>query len=540
MIDVVYLAYQNKEIGYGLDVVKTFIDTYQKNPAGMEHNFHIIAKNWTDKEDYEEICKIAEKNNAKIIDLPDDGFDIGAYFRAAKILTGEYVFFIGSNIEILSNDWLLKIYNGFKSDKKIQLAGPMGSWATGYSGRFPNPHIRTNSFLIKRSLFLEYASTQKFPQTKEDTWALEHCSNSLSNYILKKGYRISVVNADGEVFSLAEWDKSRTYATPDADKPILTDKWARKYYTADETLKLKIEMVNWGKYISLFPENFVKKYSKKINIFIPYSMLMPVHSTEVFHPIFIGEYAQKLNTPALKDNTDINIAQRVERYGELTAYYWIWKNHLKNFEADYIGFTQSYRRLDFNIEGKSKSAFRPIFTDDFEANFKKYTEEDILKCIEGYDIVLPEKSKLDQSVYNQYLLTHKKEDFDIAIDVIKQKYPEYCEATDEVLSSDSLYLFGNFVMKKNLMNEFLDWLFNILEEVEKRTDWNKYGNYTDIVNSKFITERFLNIWLAQKIKTESIKVKSTTSFLIYFEIMEYIQACKAELEALTKGECRSK
>lgn len=55
--------------------------------------------------------------------------------------------------------------------------------------------------MVTREIFLEYASKQKFPETKADTWELEHGPNSFTWFVLKRGYDAVVVNSDGEVFA---------------------------------------------------------------------------------------------------------------------------------------------------------------------------------------------------------------------------------------------------------------------------------------------------------------------------------------------------
>ena len=179
-IDVVYIAYFNEEIGYDIKAVERFLNSYHIHSAGKEHSLIIIAKNVPDENTYAELRKLAGLVNARIIDLPDDGLDFGAYFRVSEMLTSEYVLYIGSGIEIAEKDWLLKFYNAFEHDESFQLVGPMGSWADTREQVFPNYHIRTCAFMMKRELFLEYASTQDFPVTKQDTYEMEHGKNSLT------------------------------------------------------------------------------------------------------------------------------------------------------------------------------------------------------------------------------------------------------------------------------------------------------------------------------------------------------------------------
>lgn len=534
MIDVVYLAYSNAKLGYGIETVENFLNSYKKHPAGIEHNLVIIAKNWTDKSLFTQLYNLAKENNAKLIDLPDNGLDFGAYFRVSKILKNEYIFFLGSNIEILTDKWLLYSYKAFENDNQVQIMGPMGSWEKGKMGAksFPNYHIRTCSFMINRKLFLEYAATQKFPKTKEDTWKLEHGQQSLTKFVLDKGYKAVIVDSEGKVFNPENWISSMTYMHPDACKSYLSDKWARKYYEHDEHNRVALETIIWGQNLTKYPKNIVKEFASKINIFISYTKLIDVFSTNVFHPMFLCSENSKLKLDTFQDNKDEHIAHKSKFYGELTGYYWIWKNYLPAANSEYIGFCDYKHFLDFNISKINNSPFRPIFIVDFKNVFNEYTEENILDCIQGYDIVLPEQISFDTSVYEHYLKTFSKSDMDLTLNIIKKLYPQYTVSINEFMSLNSIYAIGSFIMKKELLNAFMEWLFNILETLEKKIDLNNYLKNKDNIESVFFVERFFNIWLIHNIKTQNLKIKTTTSFFIYYDMKEYLAKCMEEIQSI--------
>ncbi len=126
--------------------------------------------------------------------------------------------------------------------------------------------------------------------------------------------------------------------------------------------------------------------------------------------------------------------------------------------------------------------------DEFNELFENYTEENVLKFAQGYDAVVPAKIPLNTSLYEQYLSNHRKEDLDLATDVIKELYPDYSNAVDAAMAANFMFPLGNFIMKKEIFNDFCEWLFSILNELEKRIDWNNYGRYRDIVSSRILKE----------------------------------------------------
>ena len=83
-------------------------------------------------------------------------------------------------------------------------------------------------------------------------------------------------------------------------------------------------------------------------------------------------------------------------------------------------------------------------------------------------------------------------------------------------------MFNMFIMKKEILDEYCTWLFDILFELEKRTDASKYDSF----HARFygrISELLLDVWVNKnKIKYEEVKVmdmqnvnwlKKGTSFL---------------------------
>lgn len=531
MIDVAYLAYFNPSKDYDINVVKKFLETYSTHKAGLEHNFYLLAKNW-DEENYKILKKLAQEHNAKIIDLPDDGLDLGAYFRAAKILKSEKVFFIGSGIHILCDNWLLFHEEAFKKDEKVKLAAPMGSWQKGYSGRFPNPHIRTCAFMVDRNLYNEFTSNVIFPKTKEDTWAIEHCPGNFTDFIFQKGFKAVVVNSLGKVFEKDDWYKSDTYSCVHGqEKSIMSDKWQRKFATKPLVISTKLEHDIWGKTLTKYPSNYVEKLAEDVNIFIPYKDFYTPFCSEVIHPILFGEMNVDFESCAYQDNCKENISRQYFKYGELCAHYWALKNLLPTLSAKYVGFAQLTNFSDFGIILKNKEQNHPVLDLNFNDFIEKnYTNENILKQVENYDVILPEKTPLGSFAWQQYNMIYSKADLDLFKNTINKINPKYTNAYDIFMNSTEIYPCGNMLMKKELMIDFLTWSFEFLFELEKFVNLENYLKYRDLAGSIFNVERLLNIWLIAK--GDSIKIQETSTYKIYFNSDEYFSACMSQLQTL--------
>lgn len=203
---------------------------------------------------------------------------------------------------------------------------------------------------------------------------------------------------------------------------------------------------------------------------------------EVYLPIHVGKEG-KQDLGYIGDNTGDNISIKNPNYCELTAIYWAWKN----LKADYIGLVH-YRRYftKHNFRNCEKKKQDILLRSDFE---------NILKDV---DIIVPDKRKYyietNRSHYNH---AHYEKDLDETENIIKEIYPDYSIAFEKVMSRTWAHMFNMFVMRKDYFDEYCEWLFTILFELEKRID---ISNYT-VMEARvfgFISELLLDVWLETK------------------------------------------
>ena len=212
---------------------------------------------------------------------------------------------------------------------------------------------------------------------------------------------------------------------------------------------------------------------------------------EIYLPIQVGKEG-KQDLGYIGDNTGDNISTKNSNYCELTAIYWAWKN----LEADYIGLVH-YRRYftKHNFRNCEKKKQDILTKNDFE---------NILKDV---DIIVPDKRKYyietNRSHYNH---AHYKKDLNETENIIKEIYPEYSIAFNKVMNRTWAHMFNMFIMRKDYFDEYCEWLFTILFELEKRID---ISNYT-VMEARvfgFISELLLDVWLETKqIKYREVNV----------------------------------
>lgn len=208
---------------------------------------------------------------------------------------------------------------------------------------------------------------------------------------------------------------------------------------------------------------------------------------EVYLPIHVGKEG-KQDLGYVGDNTGDNISIKNPNYCELTAIYWAWKN----LEADYIGLVH-YRRYftKHNLRNCEKKKQDILTKNDFE---------NILKDV---DIIVPDKRKYYiETIRSHYNHSYYEKDLNETECIIKEIYPEFSRAFNKVMNRTWAHMFNMFVMRKDYFDEYCEWLFTILFELEKRIDISSYTVMEARVFG-FISELLLDVWL----ETKQIKYK---------------------------------
>lgn len=201
---------------------------------------------------------------------------------------------------------------------------------------------------------------------------------------------------------------------------------------------------------------------------------------DMYLPIQVGSAVNKVDLGILKDNSGDNISSKNPNYCELTALYWAWKN----LDGDYTGLSHYRRHF---VSKKSGDKWGNIAS-------KSYIESKLSKS----DIILPKpRNYYIETNYSQYVHAHHAIDLDITRSIIEEKYPEYLKAYDTSMKSTKGHRFNMFVMKNEFFKEYMEWMFDILFELEKRLDISAY-NSNDKRVFGFVSERLLDVWIMTK------------------------------------------
>jgi hypothetical protein len=209
---------------------------------------------------------------------------------------------------------------------------------------------------------------------------------------------------------------------------------------------------------------------------------------DIYLPIHVGAYG-KDSIGYIRDDSGDNISKKNLNYCELTGLYWAWKN----LDSQYLGLVH-YRR-HYTVKRIGNKWNRIL------------TRCQLEKLLENNSIILPPKRNyFIETTYSQYAHAHHAIDLDVTRKIIKEKYPEYIVAFDNCMKSTKGHKFNMFIMKKEYINSYCEWLFDILFELENRLDISDYSQ-NDLRVFGFVSERLLDVWLiTNKLKYKEISV----------------------------------
>lgn len=200
----------------------------------------------------------------------------------------------------------------------------------------------------------------------------------------------------------------------------------------------------------------------------------------LYVPLICGDAKIKNSRNYLRDNTGDNISHLNKYYSELSGEYWAWKNA----DCDIIGFCHYRRWYVKNIKWEKISAL------------------DILNDLKKYDIILPHKLKFTKTLYEAQKESDIKDpDYDISYEdylkvgeILHKYYPDYAEEYNKVMNGKIMWSNNMFICKRELADDYFEWLFDVLNKLMDELDLTKYHSRDTRVFG-FIGERLLTTYI---------------------------------------------
>lgn len=264
-----------------------------------------------------------------------------------------------------------------------------------------------------------------------------------------------------------------------------------------------------------------------VKILVTYKNKHKVLKSDIITPIQTGRaIADEIFEDMIGDDTGDNISKDNPKYNELSAQYWAWKNYDKLGNPDYIGFMHYRRHFLFNNE-----KVRPLerwlpnsswyLFESVDDEYKEYlNDEDIKNTVKGYDCIIPHiydyTNYFHKNLVEDFknLLDQKIEHFHLMIDTVKKLFPDYAETAEDIRNGHEKYIANMFIMKKEMFNEYCNFLFSIESEIDKKVN-SKYFSENESRFLGFLGEILLTIFIKQKQKEKKYKIKEIdTSFIL--------------------------
>lgn len=211
----------------------------------------------------------------------------------------------------------------------------------------------------------------------------------------------------------------------------------------------------------------------------------------VYTPIKVG--SGNINSDILTDANGENISSLNPYFCELTALYWIWKNA----REDIVGLVH-YRRYFSSGSCSVQINGRGILS-----------REEIDSELSGFDLIVSKpRNYYIVKIKDHYIKAHGENDFELLRAEIENNEPAYIESFDAVMNSKKISLYNMFIARKEVIDEYCEWLFGILFSLKDKIPYETYDAYQRRVFG-FMSERLFNVWIranAHKLKVKEMAV----------------------------------
>lgn len=246
----------------------------------------------------------------------------------------------------------------------------------------------------------------------------------------------------------------------------------------------------------------------KVKLLICYHKPSYLFKDEVLTPIHVGranairrmdhessDYKWLMEN-MIGDDTGENISERNDSYNEMTALYWAWKNYEELGNPDYIGLMHYRRHFIFDDKLRDVINIRNFHEESY-LDFLNYSEDSISDFVGGYDFI-PHIGHV-HNVYDHYIQNQRKEDIDLANDIVLEMYPEYEKSIREYYAGTDSNFCNMCIFSKDLFFQYCEYIFSILQEFENRVDMSQ--------KRFFISERLTGLFIYNLMQKKELKYK---------------------------------
>lgn len=237
--------------------------------------------------------------------------------------------------------------------------------------------------------------------------------------------------------------------------------------------------------------------------------------------IWAGKNGAEKHEGLIGDDTGENISNKNRYYSELTGLYWVWKNmksdiigschYRRYFTTSKIPLSHKIKQLLYYPVGIFKKRRGLIYTRNLKYwKSKIILKSEVVNILKSYDAVLPVQRKFKYSIKEHYNKYHNINDLILIEKIIKENCQEYIESYITVLKGNTMFANNMFILKWDMFDELMEWLFSILFKFEEEINLDEYKDYQERIFG-FLSERLITVWILHN----NIKYKELP--LIYFK-----------------------
>jgi hypothetical protein len=117
--------------GTPIAALERFLDSYRRHEAGVDHRLVLLCKGFASADELAPALERLDGLRAERIEVPDDGYDLTAYRRAAERLEGSVACYLNSHSVLLCPGWLDLMLSALTPE--VGIVGASGSWNSGQS-----------------------------------------------------------------------------------------------------------------------------------------------------------------------------------------------------------------------------------------------------------------------------------------------------------------------------------------------------------------------------------------------------------------------
>ena len=237
----------------GTAPLERFAASYRAHPAGLHHRLVLLFKGF--EQPAETAAHRAAVDGLEYASMwySRPTFDLPAYAAAAEALDASHLCFLNSESVVLAAEWLAALH-AWVTAPRVGLVGATGSYETPRGLNplrrrrwppFPNPHLRTNAFMVSRELMRGLACPEV--RTKSRAWELESGRRGLTRQVWGRGLDVLVVGRDGNGYRPERWPASATFRSGDQANLLVADNRTRQWQHADPRTQARLSRLAWGK-----------------------------------------------------------------------------------------------------------------------------------------------------------------------------------------------------------------------------------------------------------------------------------------------------